>query len=373
MLIVFSISVFVASVSGIILWFQAYDVHDYHLINYLLFIPITILGFLSFIKNHHASIFNSIKYKAVFLVITLICIYYGYGKIDARYHPYTQEASEYSVILSDQEVKFWLYVHWHYMFHEEALSRITPYLRSIGITKDDLVYAFPDESTNISLYLMNQNGFTNSGLINPDYPSRIIECKDNGAKYVILLDTNCLQDKGVKTLLNKKIGQFENIQIYDIFDNGRLNTNKISCGAEEVSSDNKYFIGKPDSVKFGNTGCRTNIKSYSGNYSVLLNKEHPFGFTTKFQKVKKDQLFFVTIWRYCSSDATAGLCVSTADAKEFYLFNSKSVIKDGNGWEKILLYFNVPENIDGKDISLYVWNQNSDQDVYFDNIEVNIY
>jgi len=65
-----------------------------------------------------------------------------------------------NIIVSWNEVDFWVWFHFDYSMHFKALETITPYLSEIGIKRTDRVLSLPDESINISLYLMDQKGYT---------------------------------------------------------------------------------------------------------------------------------------------------------------------------------------------------------------------
>ena len=94
----------------------------------------------------------------------------------------------------------------------QAFREISPYLRSIGINKNDRVISLSDVSINISLYLMNQKGWTNYG-INMD-TNKIKEKIDLGGKYLFIYNDDNLKDQRLKSFINNKIGEFKGIKIY---------------------------------------------------------------------------------------------------------------------------------------------------------------
>jgi len=98
----------------------------------------------------------------------------------------------------------------------EALETITPYLRSLGIKRNDLVISIPDHSINNSLILMDQKGFTDYGYVptKGKPKERIEEFKAIGAKYLIVNDEKAVEDSEFLPYLENKIGEYKNVQIY---------------------------------------------------------------------------------------------------------------------------------------------------------------
>jgi len=215
-LILVNIIIFFACIGGMILWFQVYNDHDYYLINYLLFIPATCLTFFNYLKTDYPGLFKSLKLKIPMLIIVLISIYWGYVKIDARYADGDKQDFEYSALLSRHEVDAYKYQHWIYPMDRKAFETITPYLRSIGMTEKDPVFTFPDPSPNITLYLMGQWGVPIKNENGVEFLKYLDYYKDLNIKYFILSDTTLLRDSIINNVLSNKIGQYQNISIYDI-------------------------------------------------------------------------------------------------------------------------------------------------------------
>ena len=69
-----------------------------------------------------------------------------------------------------------------------------------------------DISINISLYFMNQKGWTNYGI---EGNSEKIKDKINrGAKYLFIYNKKVYEDQSVKPFIENKIGEYNNIDIY---------------------------------------------------------------------------------------------------------------------------------------------------------------
>jgi hypothetical protein len=92
----------------------------------------------------------------------------------------------------------------------EDYKNITPLLRKNGITEKDLVLSWGDQTTSVSLYLMNQRGWTSYQI--PGWSVGV--CKQAGAKYLV---TNKLLNGEDSTLIPFKknlIVKNGNVEVY---------------------------------------------------------------------------------------------------------------------------------------------------------------
>jgi hypothetical protein len=112
---------------------------------------------------------------------------------------------------------------WHYYYAEKKISQfgeITAYLRHLGINRDNIVYASPDISVNISLYLMDQKGFTDFEF--NDAPvrtplERLNLLKSKGLEYVIIGDRREVEHfELLESHFGEKIGQFGTTEIFKV-------------------------------------------------------------------------------------------------------------------------------------------------------------
>jgi hypothetical protein len=174
-------------------WFRAYYHHDYYMINVFCFPVLLMILFLSIFEKELERQ-NQKMQKLVYLCILLLFSYSIYDCSSALKKRY-----------SDQK----------YYTINPALYEIEPYLRKIGMKRNDLVMSVPDGSTNTSLYLMNQIGWTecfNSSSYSIDY---FISA---GAKFLIVSDTLYTHKSPYANFCReeKKIGSYKGIYIYRI-------------------------------------------------------------------------------------------------------------------------------------------------------------
>ena len=98
------------------------------------------------------------------------------------------------------------------------LESVEPYLRSIGVNRKDLVVSVPDKSPNISLYLMNQQGWTEIFNTEEYDMHHFVE---QGAKYLIINDSSYINNEPYYQYTYNKVGQFRSISVFNLDQNSK--------------------------------------------------------------------------------------------------------------------------------------------------------
>jgi len=197
-----------------LLWFRAFDVHDYYYVDLLIILMFIPLTFFIFLKNNFEPFLKSMVIKIMYSLFLLYNIIYCSDMLELRYFP--KENRKYLIVGSQDIVDFFKWFNWDYPQHYEALENIKPYLQSIGIKQEDKIISMPDQSINITLYLMDQKGFTNFGYDDLQGDVRIKTFIDAGAKFLIINDKKLLDEQYLKPYLKNKIGEYKNIIIYNL-------------------------------------------------------------------------------------------------------------------------------------------------------------
>lgn len=148
------------------------------------------------------------------------------------------------------------------------------------------------------------------------------------------------------------------------------NSEKINifCDIERIDSSNKMLIGDQNgrdiSLKMG--GFYSNEKSKSGQYSVKLNAEKPYGLNYQFHKLDEGKRFKASVWRY---DPSAKSALVIAGDKTHVLYQAEKTAKDktDDGWELLEVEFEVKPNLDY--IKIYCWIVDADY-AYFDDLKI---
>jgi len=140
------------------------------------------------------------------------------------------------------------------------------------------------------------------------------------------------------------------------------------CNAEILDETKSHFINNYGQT-FENGNTQSSEKSRSGKYSSKLTKETPYGMTCILSEVKTKEHYRMSVWMYDNNNQNAGLVISALDASKYFLFEPKTVKKDGN-WLKIEIDFNVPENLNNQDIKIFCWDNDKKLPAYFDDLTI---
>lgn len=215
---VLALSVLIALgiVAYILLFFQVFNHHDYYLTNLLIFIPLISLLFLDYLKNNYETIFRSKALKRTASIALLYLIYSAAVQTVVKYDIGKKWAKN-SFILDKEEVKYWEWYHWDYSTTWKDLETIEPVFEKAGVKPDDKVISIPDGSINISLYLMNRNGYNSyPDQEFPSGPDLIEKGKEWGAKYLVVTGWQTLEDESLKPYFKNKVGGTENVSIFKL-------------------------------------------------------------------------------------------------------------------------------------------------------------
>jgi len=179
----------------VILFFQPLKEHDYYTINLFILAPIVMLSFFKLLKENFKKVYMSVILRVLIIAFLIHNIDFCRRRMEGRFNTDGWQNELYAKNL-------------------KPLEQITPLLDSLGINKNDRVICLSDNSINISLYFLNQKGWTNYGLSLDSL--KIRETINLGAKYLILWDDELLQDNRVKPFIRTKVGEYKNIGIYKL-------------------------------------------------------------------------------------------------------------------------------------------------------------
>lgn len=353
----------VESIVYIILQFWTFHDHDYYVIEQNIvpiFIIITSFGI--FYKKHF-KIAKSPITKVIFTLLIIFNAHHVQSRVKDRY---SGEQNSYHTEKND-------------------IYTITSYLRKIGVSYDDKVVFIPDQC-NVSLYLMNQQGWTqytdarfNRGesiRYNQD-SAGIAESIKHGAKYLILNDySNIYSYPYVQSYTHNLIGNYGSVLIFNLSDSIRnfeianlQLKDSIFCDAENLSGND--FKSNLLGVLLSNGSTQTNDFSYSGNFSSKLVPQNQYGMTITIKDCKYAERYVVDVWKKGAADAC--IVASCSVDNSFYLSEKEIVENDSIvHWQKIEMDFFIPMRLDGKTLSIYLFNPSSDP-AYFDDFSIKRY
>jgi hypothetical protein len=198
----------------ILLFFYSLDYHDYYHIDFLI-VPVVInLAFLHYLRRNEFRIFQSHLLKLAFGFFLFYNVLYCANNMHLRYWGQNNHQSYFRQLLSPKvDLDGWAYAAWVYPF--APYETVTPVLRAHGIKREDRVICPEDCSYSISLYLMDQKGWTNVGSTLTDsacIADRII----HGAQYLMLTDTANFRLPFLHPYGGHHLFSYEKLQIFDL-------------------------------------------------------------------------------------------------------------------------------------------------------------
>ena len=179
----------------VLLFFQVMIGHDYYVIDLFILVPFITLSFLTVLKNK----FNKVYTSVLFRLILVIFLYYNVDFARTRMHDWYDPG------------------HWEnelYLKYVGTFEEIKPYIRSLGIKENDRVWCVSDGSIDVSLYLMNQKGWTYYGVETDS--NKINKIIKFGAKYLFIYNKEIYSNKDIQPYIQHKIGEYKNVDIYKL-------------------------------------------------------------------------------------------------------------------------------------------------------------
>jgi hypothetical protein len=189
----FTLMILLGSVVYTILWYKAYGDHDYYQL--ILVIPAVFVVTAALSYNSDSILLQTNKKSQYATDIVLMAL-----MIMSVYHNQSVQIDRYSDKNSS--------------WYNANVYEVEPYLRKIGITKDDIVLSVPDGSPNISLVAFGNKGYASDLFGKNNYTAAY--GKKHGAKYMIITNREYIHDSNYIDYTTKLIGQYKDIYIFDM-------------------------------------------------------------------------------------------------------------------------------------------------------------
>jgi hypothetical protein len=255
---------------------------------------------------------------------------------------------------------------------------ITPFLRESGIGEYDTVISIPDGS-HVSLYLMNQKGWTeySDARLNREEPILynrdslgIQKSINHGAKFLIVNGIKQLYDKPyLQSFCTHLKARYNNTLVFDLLEeeiNFDLQEREVSnvyfCGAEVLVGNKKEYLGQ-DSVIFKNGETQSSDYVLNGDYSCKLLKDAKYGLTIVMKDLQFGESFQISVWR---KKSVKGYIIASATD---YYNNDFDVVKTNNSWEKLQMDIFINRELEDKELAIYLYNPD-EEPVYFDDFRI---
>jgi hypothetical protein len=204
---------FFGYLSVILIFSQSFTVHDYYHIDSLAFTTCLCMCSFYFLKTRYPALYQSRWSKITFALFLVFNILYCENNMSMRYWRMNDATRDYRrTFASKSEMDWWNYMNFAYFYGPYETA--TPVLRKLGLKPDDKVICPEDESPAISLYLLEQKGWTKCTPLND---SDAIAAKIGyGASYLILSDTNYYRKPAIRPFIHYPLGQSGQLHVFDL-------------------------------------------------------------------------------------------------------------------------------------------------------------
>lgn len=193
----------------ILLWGPLLGVHDYYYAALLILFPGIVLPFVWYIKTHFPKSFGSLALRSITGLFVILNFYYCLNMVKLKT---IAKEGEFPIIGNKELVQTLRWMNWDTESNWWRFERMKPYLRQVGIGKEDRIISLPDLSFNVSLFLADRKGWTNFETYTEREEIELLIRKK--AKFLVVSNPDVLKEAFLQPFLTDSIGNFEGIAIY---------------------------------------------------------------------------------------------------------------------------------------------------------------
>ncbi len=180
-------------IAYILFFFQVFGVHDYYLINIMIFPVITLVSFIHLITQTQ-FVYAQRNFLRVFVISVLLFSSFHCAAVYRMRSIEDDKMVFWFPFISEEERNLAKWLFWDYSKAVKKIEDFEPVLREAGINREDKVLSIPDHSFDISLYLMDQKGYT----VARDHiknDTAVMAQFMNKVDYIVLSDTSLKREK----------------------------------------------------------------------------------------------------------------------------------------------------------------------------------
>ena len=337
----------------ILLFFGALGHHNYYLITSL--IPPIIFIFIGLVIYLNRILNNSV------LKITVKLIFAAYILI---LYMRTQDYMKNSAYKEQNSFKESI----------EDFYTIEPYLRTIGIKRDDKVINIPDYTSNLTLSLTNQQGWTD--YIKTIDSAAVSYLMQFGPKYILIDKAFLYNRPSLKYYLTNCIGVYNHIFIYALPDNKTCGVNRINYDIKKVTEINcdmetlikNRFATNLEKIIIGNGDAQSGENYFSGRNSLKINPKE-YNMNLYFTNVMQNNSFSIEL-KKTGSSGYGYFILSSANPNDFYFGTTTINSKLNSEWNQMKTVVKINTKLPDNKLIFYLWNNSNDSVCYFDDLRI---
>jgi hypothetical protein len=206
------ISCVVIFIAYILLFFDAFDVHDYYLITSTGIVVVAL--FFIFKIIYHNYVINNFKIVWTVLLIMLLFNTYTSGIKTWKKINCNVNNIENSIVFNAFEQKNFFWIYWFDRQYYKALEDPKLDIKKIGVLESDTILCLGDGTINRSLYLLDRVGYTSVNTSEDNAANFVNDHKN--IKYIFVIDPGLKKNTKLTTLLTNKVFEKESLSIYKI-------------------------------------------------------------------------------------------------------------------------------------------------------------
>ena len=207
-----NIVICIGGVSYFILWAPLMGIHDYYYSALLVLFLCILVPFIWFIKSNYPNIFQGYILKSFVGVFLIFNFLYCFSVMKLKTG--AEGKGSYVMVGNHDFVELMTWTNWDLRTNWYRYAEMKPYIKTIGIEKEDRVICIPDQSFNATLYMLDQKGWTNF----KDYSKteEIEELIQKGAKYLFIGNPEYLEKEFLAPYLTNQVGEFKGIKVFKL-------------------------------------------------------------------------------------------------------------------------------------------------------------
>ncbi len=186
----------------LLFFFQVFSVHDYYLSNLMIFPVVALFCFADLIVKSEWLINNKTFARSFLILFLLFNSMHAAAIYRLRMIEDDKLASWFPFVSAEDE-NLAKYLFWDYGNAIKRIENFGPVLRAHGIKREDKVISTPDQSFDISLYFMDQKGYTIAKHHFIEDTLVLEKGMKNKAQYLIMSDTTLKAQRTFQRMANR--------------------------------------------------------------------------------------------------------------------------------------------------------------------------
>ncbi len=143
----------------------------------------------------------------------------------------------------------------------------------------------------------------------------------------------------------------------------------IFCDMERLTADSSAFLPEMGNLQPGNANTRSAERARSGQFSMKLTPDSPFGATVALDAFQAYDRLIINVWRYPAKSDGAIIVAADDPENAYFLENACIVERDSAGWGMLEFAVTLPEKAVGSRGKFYLWNTDKERAIWFDDLK----